>query len=200
MNPSTTNSILIIEDDPLVRESICEVLSAEGYWVDTAGDSKEGLEKLEQNHFDLAFMDLRLPDSSGIEILRASKERQPDLDVIMMTGFGTAETAVEAMKVGARDYLTKPINDDELKILVRQIFDTKKLKEENKSLKEMLVEKRSHFHNLIGDDSRMQKIYSLIQAISDTETTVLLQGESGTGKGIIAQAIHYSDPTRKNGP
>jgi two-component system, NtrC family, response regulator HydG len=194
------NSILIIEDDPLVRESICEVLSAEGYWVDTACDSKQGIEKLEQNRFDLAFMDLRLPDSSGIEVLRASKERQPDLDVVMMTGFGTAETAVEAMKIGARDYLTKPINDDELKILVRQILDTKKLKEENRTLKEMLVEKRSHFHNLIGDDLRMQKIYSLIQAISDTETTVLLQGESGTGKGVIAQAIHYSDPSRKEGP
>ncbi|MBI4358213.1 MAG: sigma-54-dependent Fis family transcriptional regulator [Candidatus Omnitrophica bacterium] len=195
-----TNSILVVEDDPLVRDSIYEVLSLEKYQVAVAVNGKEGFARLGEKHFDVALVDLRLPDAPGIEFLKTAKERFPDLDMIMMTGFGTVETAVEAMKMGARDYLTKPINDDEIKLLLRQIFDTKKLREENESLKDMLFEKRSHFHNLIGEDSKMQKIYSLIQAISDTDTTVLLQGDSGTGKGMIAQAIHYSDPTRKDGP
>ncbi len=195
-----TNTILIVEDDVLVRESLFEILGLEGYNVQVAAEGKEGLDKLSSKRFDLALVDLRLPDASGIDILKKAKERFPELDVIMMTGFGTVETAVETMKMGARDYVTKPINDDEIRIMIRRIFDTKKLQEENESLKQILSEKRSHFHNLIGEDSKMQKIYSLIQAISDTETTVLLQGESGTGKGVIAQAIHYSDPARQSGP
>ncbi len=195
-----TNSILIIEDDSLIRESMSEVLSMDAYDVEMAGNAQEGFQKLQKRTFDMALVDMRLPDSGGIDILKKVKERYPELAVVMMTGFGTVETAVEAMKMGARDYLTKPINDDELRILIRRIFDTKQLKEENESLKQILAEKRSHFHNLIGEDSKMQKIYSLIQAISDTKTTVLLKGESGTGKGMVAQAIHYSDPARKNGP
>lgn len=194
------NSILIIEDDSLIRESMSEVLSMDSYHVEMAGNAQEGFQKLQNKAFDMALVDMRLPDSGGIEILKKAKDKYPELDIVMMTGFGTVETAVEAMKMGARDYLTKPINDDELRILIRRIFDTKQLKEENESLKQILSEKRNHFHNLIGEDPKMQKIYSLIQAISDTETTVLLKGESGTGKGMVAQAIHYSDPTRKNGP
>ena len=194
------NSILVVEDDQLVRESLSEVLGLEGYEIQVAGDGKEGFNQLNTKKFDLALVDLRLPDISGIDILKQAKERFPDLEIIMMTGFGTVETAVETMKMGARDYVTKPINDDEIRLMLRQIFHAKKLQQENESLKQMLFEKRSRFHNLIGEDSKMQKIYSLIQAISDTDTTVLLQGESGTGKGMIAQAIHYSDPTRKDGP
>ncbi len=195
-----TNSILIIEDDNLIRESMSEVLSMDSYDVETATCAQEGFEKLQKKTYDMALVDMRLPDSGGIDILKKVKDKYPVLEVVMMTGFGTVETAVEAMKMGARDYLTKPINDDELRILIRRIFDTRKLREENESLKQILAEKRSHFHNLIGEDSKMQKIYSLIQAISDTDTTVLLKGESGTGKGMVAQAIHYSDPTRKKGP
>jgi len=200
LNALMSNTILVIEDDPLVRESLFEILGLEGYNVQVAGDGKEGLDKLSSRRFDLALVDLRLPDASGIDVLKKAKERFPDLDIIMMTGFGTVETAVETMKMGARDYVTKPINDDEIRIMIRRILDTKKLREENESLKQILSEKKSHFHNLIGEDLKIQKIYSLIQAISDTDTTVLLQGESGTGKGMIAQAIHYSDPTRKDGP
>lgn len=195
-----THSILVVEDDTLVRESIFEVLSQEGYSVSLASDAQKGLAELSEKSFDLALVDLRLPDSTGIDFLRAVKNQSADLDVIIMTGFGTVETAVEAMKIGARDYLTKPINDDEIKMMIHRLFEGKQLREENETLKRKLSETRSRFHNLIGEDPKMQKIYSLIQAISDTDTTVLLQGESGTGKGIIAQAIHYSDPTRKAGP
>ena len=194
------NTILIVEDDSLVRESLFEVLSLEGYDVTTAQDGKEGLDRLAGKTFDLALVDLRLPEINGLEFLRQSRERFPGMDVIMITSFGTVESAVEAMKVGALDYLTKPIHDEEIKILLKRLFETRHLRQENVELKEELTEKRSRYHNVIGSDPKMQKIYSVVQAIRDTETTVLLKGESGTGKGMIAQAIHYSDPARKERP
>lgn len=194
------NSILIIDDDQLVRESLFEVLSHQGYDVAMASDGTEGLTKLGEADYDLALVDMRLPSGSGIDILKESKERCPNLDVVMMTGFGTVENAVEAMKFGAADYVTKPINDDEIRILLRRIFDLKKLKEENQSLKEELSDRKTKFHGIIGEDTKMQRIYSIIQATSNTETTVLIKGESGTGKGLIAQAMHLNDPQRKSGP
>ncbi|HTL48457.1 MAG TPA: sigma-54 dependent transcriptional regulator [Verrucomicrobiae bacterium] len=193
-------NILIIEDDALVRESLAEVLRREGYNVEEAGDGPEALKKIAQKKFALAMLDLRLPSTNGINVLQAARQEDPELEVIMMTSFGTVETAVEAMKLGAVDYLTKPINDDELKLVVSRVMDGLLLKEENTSLKQELEEKRSHFHNLIGEDPKMQKIYQIIRAISNTDTTVLLRGESGTGKGMTAMAIHYSDPARKDKP
>jgi len=193
-------TILIVEDDALVRESLAELLAREGYGVSFVGDGRQGFELLDKNSFDVILLDLRLPDMGGIDFLRECRQRCPGTDVVMMTSFGTIETAVEAMRAGARDYLTKPIHDDEIKILLERLFETREIKEENVALKEELTEKKSHFHNLVGADPKMQKIYGLIHAIRDTETTVLIKGESGTGKGLIAQAIHYSDPARKNGP
>ncbi len=194
------NSVLIIEDNDLVRNSLSDFLKAEGCDVSQASDGPEGLEVIVQQSFDLALIDLRLPSANGISILEKAKAIRPEMDVIMMTSFGTVETAVEAMKLGAVHYLTKPINDDELKIILQRLSDARRLREENEHLRQELDDKRSHFHNLIGQDSKMQKIYSIIKAISDTDTTVLLRGESGTGKGMIAQAIHYSDPSRQKGP
>lgn len=194
------NSVLIIEDNDLVRNSLTDFLTLEGCQVSQASDGPEGLDLIVQKTFDLALIDLRLPSANGISILEKAKAIRPDMDVIMMTSFGTVETAVEAMKLGAVHYLTKPINDDELKIILKRLSDTRHLREENEHLRQELDDKRSHFHNLIGQDSKMQKIYSIIKAISDTDTTVLLRGESGTGKGMIAQAIHYSDPSRNKGP
>jgi len=192
--------ILIIEDDRLVRESLSEVLTIQGFSVQTACDAPEALEKVSALHFDVVLLDLRLPSANGINVLQSIKAVKPHLDVVMMTSFGTVETAVEAMKLGAVDYLTKPINDDELRIILNKIFESRNMRTENEQLKQVLDERRTRFHNLIGEDAVMQKIYSIIQAISDTTTTVLLHGESGTGKGMIAQAIHYSDPSRKEKP
>lgn len=194
------NSILIIDDDQLVRESLFEVLCHQGYDVTMASDGAEGIMKLKEKDFDVALVDLRLPSRSGMDVLKETRQRFPELDVVMMTGFSTVETAVEAMKHGAFDYLTKPIHDDEIRILLKRVFDVKRLKEENQSLKRELSDKKSSFHNILGEDPKMQRIYSIIQATSNTETTVLLKGESGTGKGLIAQAIHYSDSQRKDGP
>ena len=192
--------MLIIEDDRLVRESLAAVLRHEGYEIEEAGDGPEALEKVKEQDFVLALLDLRLPSTNGINVLQEIKKIDAALEVIMMTSFGTLETAVEAMKLGAVDYLTKPINDDELKIMVARIMESRRLKEENEHLKHELEEKHSHFHNLIGEDGKMQKIYSIIRAISNTDTTVLLRGESGPGKGMTAMAIHYSDAARKDGP
>ncbi len=193
-------SVLIVEDDALVRESLYEVLNLSGYQVGLAADGKEGFSRLEHQPFDVALVDLRLPEINGIDFLKEAKSRFPALDVLMMTSFGTIESAVEAMKLGANDYFTKPINDDEIKILLNRIFETRHLKDENKQLREELTEKKSHFHDIVGTHLEMQKIYSVIEAIRNTETTVLLKGESGTGKGMIAQAIHQSDPARKDKP
>ncbi|MBI4115669.1 MAG: sigma-54-dependent Fis family transcriptional regulator [Candidatus Omnitrophica bacterium] len=193
-------TILIVEDDPLVKESLFEILSQEGYEVTMAQDGKEGLDLLADRPADVVLTDLKMPEMGGMEFLSECQERFPDVDVVVMTSYGSIESAVEAMKLGAADYLTKPINDEEIKILLQRIFETRRLKEENAGLREQLAEKRSHFHNIIGSDPKMQRIYQLIQAIQDTDTTVLLKGESGTGKGMVAQAIHYSDPARKDGP
>jgi len=194
------NHVLVIEDESLVRDSICELLTLEGYDVSGSKDGEDGLRKLKEEDFDIALVDLRLPTRSGIEVLKEAKEYRPNLDVVMMTGFATAETAVQAMKMGALDYLTKPLNDEELKILVRRVFENRKLREENQFLKQKVLERSDGFHNLIGKDPKMNKIYALIHAISDTDTTVLIKGDSGTGKGMIAQAVHYSDPSRREGP
>ncbi|MBI4387693.1 MAG: sigma-54-dependent Fis family transcriptional regulator, partial [Candidatus Omnitrophica bacterium] len=194
------NSILIVEDDALVRESLSEVLNGEGCEVDAAASVAESLQKLTERKFDLALVDLRLSSTSGIEVLKKCKADHMDTDVIMMTGFATVETAVEAMRMGATDYLTKPINDDEIRMLIRRIFDTRKLRSENEFLKHELQEKDAQFHDIVGSDPEMRRIYSVIRATINTDTTVLLKGESGTGKGLIARAIHESSPIRKEGP
>lgn len=194
------NTVLIVEDDSLVRESLSEVLSLEGYAVSSAPDGREGLERLASQPFDVALVDLRLPRLNGLEFLKECRGRFPEMDVIMITSYGTVESAVEAMKRGALDYLTKPIHDEEIKILLKRLFETRGLRRENLELKEELTEKKSRYHHLVGSDFKMQRIYSIIQAVRDTDTTILLKGESGTGKGLVAQAIHHSDPARKEGP
>lgn len=192
--------ILIVEDDALVRESLQEILVQKGYLLTVAGSAEEALELLPENDFDVALVDLRLPQMTGMDFIRKAKEVYPLVDYIMMTSFATIETAVEAMKNGATEYITKPINDDELHILLSKIFKIKDLQQENQVLKNALTSKHKRFHNLIGEDPKMQRVYSIIEAISDTATTVLLKGESGTGKGMVAQAIHYSDPARRDNP
>jgi len=193
-------TILIIEDDPFVRESLYEIIGMEGYRVAMAEDGLSGVAMAETEKPDVILIDLRLPDRTGIEVMRMVKQNVPNVDFIMMTSYGTIESAVDAMKLGAIDYLTKPINDEEIKILLKRVFEMRGLKEENIQLKRELDHHKDHFHHLIGSDAKMQKIYTLIQAIQDTDTTVLIKGESGTGKGMIAQAIHYSDPARKEMP
>jgi two-component system, NtrC family, response regulator AtoC len=207
------NALLIVEDDPDVRDSLSTVLREEGYQVHTAEDAESGLVALIKTRYDAALIDLRLPGMTGIDFLRAARQQSPDTNCIMMTSFPTATSAVDAMKIGAVDYISKPINDHELKTLLSRTLEKKSplaeaaafpsLNESGESL-EVKVEKdnskKGRFCHLVGDDGRMQKIYSVIEAIKDTDITVLLKGESGTGKGMIAQAIHKTDPIRCDGP
>ncbi|MFH1996479.1 MAG: sigma-54 dependent transcriptional regulator [Candidatus Omnitrophota bacterium] len=193
--------ILIVDDEPLTRKSLYEILKLEGYKVSTASNGGEAIGIVEKESPDIVITDLKMPHMDGVTLLRKIKELDSGPEVLLMTAFGSIENAVEAMKEGAFDYITKPIIDNEIKILIKRIFDQRSLVAENEALKKQLSEtSRGQFHEIIGYNHRMQKIYNLIETVAPTNATVLIQGESGTGKQLIARAIHSSDPARKNKP
>lgn len=193
-------NILIVDDDAFVRNSLYEVLRLEGYDVNHAVDGLEAFEELKRTNYDVVLSDLKMPNLDGMGLLKRIKEHFNGIDVIIMTSFGSVENAVEAMKYGAADYITKPIIDDEIKITIRKLLTTKRLTQENTYLKRELELKQSAYHNIIGEDPKMRKIYSVIDIISNTTATVLIHGESGTGKGMVAKAIHSSDINRNDMP
>ncbi len=200
--------ILIVDDDPIVAESLGEFLSNEGYATATACDGVEAMDVL--NHaksngsagtaegFSLVVTDLNMPRCDGMQLIRDVRKTHPSVAVIVVTGFGKIESAVEAIKQGAVDYLTKPVVDDELRIAVNKAIQQHVLLAENQSLKNQLAE-RFGMGNIIGADYRMQKVYDLIEAVAESKTTVLIEGESGTGKSMVAHAIHTRSP-RRAGP
>ena len=193
-------NILIVDDDPLIRNSMYEVLRLEGYDVGSVSNGMEAFEELKRVTYDIVITDLKMPELDGISLLKKIKENFNNVDVILITSYGSIDNAVSAMKYGAADYITKPIIDDEIKLCIRKLLKNRKMSQENDYLRRELVSKLNKFQNVIGEDPKMQKIYSVIDMISNTSATVLIQGESGTGKGLIAQAIHESDPTRKDMP
>lgn len=192
--------ILIVEDDAHVRSSLFDILSLEGYEVSCTSSGEEGLSCLAEVPFTVALIDLKLPVMTGMEFVRQVHCRFPHLVCLIMTSYATVETAVEAMKIGARDFLTKPIDDEKLKVALDKVFEDENLKMDPGAAPDAEKSRPSPLEGIVGDDPKMQKIYSVIKAISRTDTTILLKGESGTGKGLMAQAIHRSDPIRKNGP
>ena len=193
--------ILIVDDEPLIRKSLFEILRIEGYNVDVASNGKEAIDKLKEAHFDIVITDVKMPNIDGIELLKMIRSDFGHMAVILITGFGMIETAVEAMRLGAFDYITKPIVDNEIKIIIKKIIEQKKLVDENIFLKKRLAAtSRECFCNLIGADSKMQRIYNMVEAIANTKATVLLTGESGTGKRLVAMAIHSIDNKRKDKP
>lgn len=189
---------MIVDDEPLVRSSLSELLTLSGYTVSTAGNGKEALELLRDYTADIIITDIKMPEMDGIQLLNQVKKRHPEVPVILITGYGSIDSAVEAMKQGAYDYITKPIVDSEIKIVIERLMQQRQLQEENIRLKEQLsVSQRERFHNIVGKDDKMQKIYNLIEAIINTRATVLIHGESGTGKRLIAHAIHkYNEHER----
>jgi DNA-binding NtrC family response regulator len=195
---SENRHILIVDDEPLVRSSLSELLTLSGYTVSTAGNGKEALELLRDYTADIIITDIKMPEMDGIQLLNQVKKRHPEVPVILITGYGSIDSAVEAMKQGAYDYITKPIVDSEIKIVIERLMQQRQLQEENIRLKEQLsVSQRERFHNIVGKDDKMQKIYNLIEAIINTRATVLIHGESGTGKRLIAHAIHkYNEHER----
>ena len=193
--------ILVVDDEPLIRESLYEILRIEGYRVQMAQNGKEAMEFMAKNEFDVVVTDFKLPQMSGMDLLEAIKRDYPETEVIMITGYGSIETAVEAMKKGACNYITKPINDTEIKIIIQKTVESKQIVKENKALKELLArERRSAYGAMIGSSERMQSVYHIIDSVASTNATILIAGESGTGKGLIARAIHENDKARKEKP
>jgi DNA-binding NtrC family response regulator len=193
--------ILVVDDDSLVRRSLCEVLSFEGYSCSNVGDGHEALALLKETPFDIVISDMKMPKMEGLELLKKIKAEHPETAVIMVTGFGSIENAVAAMREGALDYVTKPIIDDEIKLVIRRIAEERNLADENKYLKEKLsLGSRQQCHDIFGKNYKMQKIYDLIGIIAATKTTVLITGESGTGKRLVAHAIHDSIPDSASKP
>jgi len=181
--------ILIVDDEPNICRG-CEMILAEnGYDVDISFSGQEGLGKILNGSFDLILLDIRLPDISGIEILKTISTRKLDICVIIMTGHGTVENAVEAMKNGAFDYITKPFNEKELSRSIFRALESRKLVKENQSLKKQLYDKFS-FDNIIGENPLIVEIFRKIERVAPLDSTVLLYGESGTGKELFANAIH----------
>ncbi len=189
------NQILVVDDDQIIVESLVEFLRLEGYEAEGVGSFADAISALDRRQYHLVITDINMPDASGFELLRVIRQRYPDIVVIMITGYGTIESAVEAIKMGAYDYLTKPIIDDEIRLVIDRALKQQSLVRENQSLREAL-EMRYGLDNVIGHDYRMLKIFDLVETVAESRTTVLIQGESGTGKSLIARAIHHRSDRR----
>lgn len=188
-------NILIVEDDQLVREFLVETLSRTPYKIDNAENAISGIRMLKENQYSLVLTDLRLPDQNGMSVLNATKKNSPDTGVIVMTAYGTVENAVEAMKTGAYDYLTKPFTADRIEMIVNKYFEYSDLKSENIFLRSQLG-KLYGMENIIGRSKSMQQVFDILQVVSDAKASILIQGQSGTGKEVIAKAIHYNSSRR----
>jgi two-component system, NtrC family, response regulator PilR len=193
--PASKPRILVVDDEPSMREMLRIVLRRDGYDVLIAENGQAALERLRSEPVDLLLSDIRMPDLSGVEVLRAAKEMNRDIVAFMMTAYASTETAVEAMRLGAVDYFTKPFSMDELRLKVRQHLETHRLKEENLLLKRAL-NARYEFASILGRSDAMQSVFSTIQMVANTNSTVLITGESGTGKELVARAIHFNSLRR----
>ncbi|MFH1678452.1 MAG: sigma-54 dependent transcriptional regulator [Candidatus Omnitrophota bacterium] len=199
MNNNTR--ILIVDDEPLTRRSLYEILKFEGYKVNTAKDGREALDLIEKEAPSIVITDLMMPGLDGLSLLKEIRAKGKEIAVVLITGFGSIDNAVEAMKEGAFDYITKPILDSEIKLVLNRIIEQQKLLEENRILRQKLADTtRSQWCDIIGQNSKMQKIYTLIETVANSNATVLVYGESGTGKRLVAQAIHESDNSRCDRP
>ena len=193
-----SRKILIVDDEEIVLRSCTRILGGDDNEVEAVQDGLEALRKIEESHYDILILDIMMPKIDGLEVLRRVKEMHPDIDIIMITGLSQIKTAVQAMKLGAFDYLPKPFDPDELKLVVERAF------ERRQRLKEKLepagaANFKYRFENIIGSSPQMQGVYRLIANCAPTNSTILLVGESGTGKELIARAIHFNS-LRKDKP
>jgi DNA-binding NtrC family response regulator len=188
--------VLLIDDDRGARELLREVLHKEGYGVGEAASGREALAQAPACPFDVVLADLRLPDLDGIEVLRALHALDPDLPVIVMTAFGSMETAVEAIREGAYDYISKPFNLMEVRLTVRRACERRRLLQDNRRFQQALRDKY-RLENIVGTSPKMVEVYRTVARVASTRSTVLLIGESGVGKELIARAIHYNSPRGK---
>mgnify|MGYP000678169248 CR=1 FL=1 len=186
--------ILVVDDEAPIREVLQRGLSQMGgFLVDTAKNGQEAIEKVERETFDMVLTDLMMPEMDGMELLRIVKGTRPELPVIMMTAYGSIDNAVEAMKIGANDYITKPVDFKDLFMRISKVQQESLLIRENRLLR-MEVRKKFEFSNIIGKSKKMQEVFSLIEKVAPSHSTVLIYGGSGTGKELVAKAIHYNSP------
>ncbi|HMA66493.1 MAG TPA: sigma-54 dependent transcriptional regulator [Desulfosalsimonadaceae bacterium] len=184
-----TLKILIIDDEPVVCDGCQMILAGLGHHAESRQTGEEGLQAFFANEFDVVLLDLKLPDSDGMSLLEVFQERNPNVYVIVMTGYSTVKNAVKAMKIGAFDFIPKPFDDEQLTVAINRVTENRRLVMENLSLKNQLFE-RYDFGNIIGENPRILSIFEQIKKVSPTDSTVLLEGESGTGKELFARAIH----------
>src|SRR3954471_10533497 len=192
---SIKGKLLIVDDELSVRDSLNKWFREEGYEVHVAEDANEALTLMAQKKFDVALLDIKMRGTDGIELQKRLHEIDPELISIMMTGYASVETAVEALKNGAYDYVTKPLDPDEIAHIVKNALSHRHAREENVRLRETVAEIGQH-PDLIGQSSAMQKIFEAIETVAPTDATVLINGESGTGKELVARAIHTNSPRR----
>jgi len=190
--------ILVVDDEEVVLKSCLRILDGSEFEVETVTNGPEALRRVEEHHYDLIVLDIMMPGMDGLEVLQRVKEAHPDIEVVMITGLSEVEIAVRAMKLGAFDYLPKPFEPDQLKLVLERALERRKLVQENVTLKSALSSKY-RFENIIGASPAMQNVYRLIAQCAPTNSTVLITGESGTGKELIARAIHYNS-LRKDKP
>jgi len=184
-------TLLIVEDEKSARDTMIDLLSEVGYDVHGAENGEEAIEMVQEYSFNVVITDLKMPRGDGLQVLEQVKKVDPRIIVIICTGYGTVDTAVKAMRLGAYDYITKPVKAEEMRLVVQRALDYQRLKAENVLLQKQLKTKY-RFKNIIGDSDAMQQVFRLIEKIAMTDSTVLIYGESGTGKELVARAIHYN--------
>ena len=187
------SKLLIVDDEQSYRQLLNLVFQEEGYEIRTAMNGREAIEMLTEEPAEVIITDVRMPDMDGIELLKTARDFLPDLGVVMMTAFATVDTAREAFKLGADDFIQKPFDVEELKIIVRKAFERQKLVEENRAFKRA-QRKTGGIKNLVGKSDKMQAVYQMIETVAEVQSTVLINGESGTGKELVARAIHDMSP------
>jgi len=181
--------LLVVDDEQDLLELLVRRLKRKGFEVDSAGTAEDALELVKKNEYDIGVYDIRLPNMDGIELLKETKKVQPDIEVLILTGHGTIDTAIEAMKVGAFDYITKPYNLSELELTIGKAAENKALKEKNASMKKIIAQHNEF--NIIGDSGNFKEVLEMTRRIADSDVPVLIEGESGTGKELFAKALHY---------
>ncbi len=190
---SSPIGILIVDDDEITCNLLEEVLSKEGYVVDKALNGREAIDKGENKPYDGVLTDIRMIDVDGMEVLRAYRQKSPDSIIIMMTAFGSIETAIRAIKEGAYDYVSKPFKLDEIKLTIRRALEQKRLLQENLFYRQELITKYK-LENIVGRSPQMLQVYKTVARVAESRSTVLIAGESGTGKELVARAIHFNSP------